>query len=283
MDNEFLASIEQEGRIDQPGLDKEEKETPQESPAENKPEDKPASPAAEPKEGEPKDLEKGEPKVFEAFHKHPRWLASQQELKELRAFRERVEPLLARLGTDTPEKSEKKTEIPAWFLDLAGENVEAWGKYRAYMEERDQTYERNIMAKVEEQSRKASEEVEKWDKWIQDELSTLVEEEEIQSRAKVIGFDLSNEDQRKTFRNELFKVTLDYQPSDAENNISLSKAFDILELQKLRKMPEKASADKKKEIADKTMQPGKAEAEKKDYKTAFDLQGKSFRDLIPSE
>ena len=140
MDNTFMANVEQEGRIDQPvRSDEEEKETPPESPAEKEPKDKTASPAEEKGKDETLDSEKGaKPEVFHAFHQHPKWLAMNNELKELREFREKVSPLLERLG-EVPEKREEKAEIPAWFIDLFGENREAWSKYRAYnVEERKQ-------------------------------------------------------------------------------------------------------------------------------------------------
>src|SRR3990172_7473731 len=107
-DNTFLASLQQEGRIDQPVREeKEEKETPPAPPAENnRSEDEPKSQPGkdEPKgEGEPdgkKPKEGEEPAIFQAFHKHPRWMALQEELKnkdvtiqELIKFKEQVEPL----------------------------------------------------------------------------------------------------------------------------------------------------------------------------------------------
>ena len=105
------------------------------------------------------------------------------------------------------------------------------------------------------------------------------------ARAKAIGFDFSNKDQLKSFRNELLDIATKFQPIDDESQlISLQKSFDILELQKLRKQ-EKAppTESKRKEIAGRTMEKGAGEGERKRYMTSADLAGKSFRDLIPEE
>lgn len=285
MEDTFLANLEHEGRINPDARSKEEeKETPPVSSAEKEPKDETTSLVEKKGEGETSDSEKSaKPEVFQAFHKHPRWISAQQELKELRDFKERIEPLLSQLDKKPVEREEKQ-QIPTWFIDLFGENADAWAKYRAYnVEERKQIRE-EILGEVRREAQTASAEVQKWDKWVSTEFNSLVEDDEISSRAKAIGFDLSKEDQLKSFRNELSKVAVDYQPSDDENNISFRKAFDILELQKLRKQPDKTGqVDRKKEIADKTMDKGKSEADKKNFKTSFDLAGKSFRDLVPEE
>lgn len=284
MANDFLASLEQEGAIN-PGLKEEEKETPPASPTEKQPEDTKASPAEEKEEGETPKSEKGEkPEVFQAFHKHPRWIASQAELKELREFRERVEPLLEQLGEES-EKPEEKTEIPGWFVDLFGENKDAWAKYRsATMAERKQLRE-EILNEVRAESQKAADEAKKWNQHVDKELGSIIGDEEVAARAKAIGFDFSNKDQLKSFRNELLDVATKFQPIDDESQlISLQKSFDILELQKLRKQEKASPAEsKRKEIAGRTMEKGAGEGQKKSFMTSHDLAGKSFRDLIPEE
>lgn len=287
-----MASVPKEGDIENL-LEKHEegKETPPAPPAETKPKEGETAPPAEGKpEGETGKPKEGEPAVFQAFHKHPRWITLQQDLKdrdvkivELEAFRDRVIPLLDQLG-EKPKASEETKRIPSWFVDLFGENPDAWAKYSEYSAMERKQLREEIMVELHEESRKAAEEIKKWDKKVDIQFSELLGNDDIQARIKAIGFDLSNEAQSKSFHNELLKVTLDYRPLDPESDdISLMKAFDILELQKLRKAPEKASVDRKKEIADKTMVKGKSDADRKDYKTPADLQGKTFRDLIPSE
>lgn len=276
----FLANVEKEGSLETPEIREEGKETPPAPPAETKPrEGEPAAPAGGEPEGggEPKE---GEPKVFQAFHKHPRWIALNKELQELRDFRDRAAPLLE--GLEKEPASDGGEAIPQWFIDLFGENADAWAKYRQYTKaERDQ-FRSDILAELRKESAEAQAEVEKWDKWVDEELSSLVSDEEIASRAREIGFNFSDKESTKAFRNELLKAALDWKPSDEEGNISLKMAFDILEMQKLRKEAPKGQIERKR-IADQTMAKPKGEAGKKDYMTPADLAGKGFRDLIPDQ
>lgn len=290
MTTEFVTSVEQEGKIeaDPVQADKEEKETPAESSAETKPEDdKTASPAE--KEGEDEtpeskkdESEKGEkPAVFSAFHKHPKWRAMNEELGELRKFREVAQPLLEKLGKPA-EKTEETEEMPEWFTEVFGENDKAWGKFQNYNATQRKQLRTDILKEIQDQSQKASDDTKKWDKQIDTELTDIVSDDEVIAKVKELGVDLGKEAQAKSFRNELLKLALDYQPIGEDGQISLRKALDILLLTKGKKEPEKKSTEKK-EVADKTMKKGKTEEGKKDFKTSFDLQGKSFRDLVPDE
>ncbi|MCR4278114.1 MAG: hypothetical protein NUV85_03850 [Candidatus Berkelbacteria bacterium] len=264
--NTFMANIEQEGRIDQPvRADEEDKETPPESPADKKPEDEPASPADEKGEDATPDSEKGEPKVFEAFHKHPRWIALNQELDELREFREKAAPLLDRLG-DEPSKTEETSKIPEWFVELFGENEGSWKKYRDYDVEQRKQLRTEIFNEIRSVETHKKEEEKKWDKWVDTEVQKLEDE----------GL--------KFNRNELLKIAVDYAPTGSDGNVSLRKAYQILVATKGEQKPSiKPAVEEKKKIADQTMQKGKPEGERKDYKTPADLRGKSFRDLVPTE
>ena len=266
MENEFLANLPQEGKIEttenpEEGQ-KEEKETPPASPAEKPEKDEPAPPAEGEKEGEsPKE---GEPAVFQAFHKHPRWKALQDELKNLRDFRDKATPLLERLGQEPQERQEESVEIPAWFSGLFGDNKEAWVKYRSYDAEQRKTLRSEILQEVRQEEERQISEQKKQEKWVDDEIQKLADEG--------LKFD----------RNELLKIALEWLPTDEEGNISFSKAYKILENLKAGK-PEKPSSDEKKKIADQTMKKSKETDGKKDYKTSADLRYKSFHDLIPEE
>ncbi|MEK7091758.1 MAG: hypothetical protein AAB900_02095 [Patescibacteria group bacterium] len=256
--NDFLANLQKEGEITP--NEEEEKETLPEPPADKKPEDIESQPEEEKPKGEDElkeTPEEGEPAVFQAFHKHPRWQAVQEELKELREFRETASPLLEDI-----KKSKSETEtIPAWFSELYGENEAAWNKYHDYDTEQRANLRKEIMDEISQQSTKSAEEQKKNDKWVEDELTTLESE----------GL--------KFNRNELMKVALEYLPTDNKGNISFRKALDIYE--KTKPKEEKPNADAKKKIAAETMQKGKPNEDIKDYKTSHDLVGKSFRDLIP--
>ena len=142
MDNEFLANIQQEGTevdFDKLGTPAEsetpEKETPAASPAEKEPKEEP-EPSPEPKVEEPAKAEpeaKEDAKAFHAFHEHPRWIAREAELKQLREkvdeyeeFKSRVDPILEKLEKPTPEVS----SAPQWFTNLFGTDENAWSQYQ---------------------------------------------------------------------------------------------------------------------------------------------------------
>ena len=266
-----MASMQQEGRIDQPVEEHEEEKekTPPASPAENKTEDdkKGSQPDEQQKDETADDSKKSEEDVavFQAFHKHPRWLALTQELQELREFREKVNPLLDRLG-DRPNKTEETTEIPDWFTELFGDNQGAWKKYRAYDAEQRKQLRTEIFEEMRSAENHKQQEEKKWDKWVDSEIQKLEDE----------GL--------KFNRNELLKIALDYAPTGADGNVSLRKAYAILEATKGEKKPElKQPAEEKKKIADQTMKKGKSDEGRKDFKTHADFTGKSFTDLIPRE
>ena len=277
-ENEFLASIQREGAITPSEEDKEGtgKEAPPAPPADEKtPEDKPASPAegdqkdesGKPKEGEDKPL------VFEAFHKHPRWIALQKDLKDLTEFRTKALPILEKLG-EIPDK--KTDEIPGWFSELFGENPAAWKKYQVFTKSEREQLQNEILTTIRSEMKQATEESKKWESWVDEEVVRLESDSEIVADLKKLNL--------KFNRNEVLKVALDYRPSDDQGNISLRLAYDIWKSQKLSQKPEDPNAtDEKKKLADKTMGKGKGEGDKKDYRTPADLQGKSFRDLVPNE
>ena len=272
MENEFLASLQQEGRIDQPAEEQKKEEANPSTPPVEKPEKDETAPLAE--DNKPKDegvVTEGEtpkidePAVFQAFHKHPRWIALQTELKELRGFREEASPLLERLGQKPDNrKEETNVEIPLWFSEIAGENQEAWNKYRAYDAGQRETLRSEIIGEIQQAESKRVSDQKNQEAWVDKELQGL------QDDGKVFN------------RNELLKIALEYLPTDESGNISFLKAFNILEKTKAGgQKPIKPISDEKKKIADQTMEKGKTEEGKKDYKTSADLRGKTFHDLIP--
>lgn len=301
-DDSFLANLRHEGALEAPAAEPEDKDKapdPSAPPADKKeegedgkPEDKTGDqePEGEP-EGEPKDPpaddpdkkpddggKKKEPPADDKdlpFHKHPRWIAQQTKLHELEEFREKVTPLLDKLG-EPKKESESDDAIPEWFIELFGENKESWKKYRDYSAADRANLRKEIMAELQQQGRQATEQQAKLDKWVEDELSKVAEAQ---------GIDLSpgTAEKPNSLRNELLKVALDYKPSDDAGNISFAKAYDILQAIKAKGQQPKVdkpnpAADKKK-VADKTMGKDKADGQRKDYKTPEDLRGRGFREI----
>ena len=273
-----MTEIQQEGRIAPNAReDQEEKDTPPAPSADDETEEDETESSPEKKEkDESPDSKKDEeePAVFQAFHKHPRWIALTQELETLREFKEQVAPLLDQLGKSKPV--EENAEIPDWFSELFGDNANAWKKYRAYNVNERKQLRQEILEEIKSESTKASQDAKKWDQWVDKEITNLEVDPDVVAELKKSNV--------KFNRNEVLKVALDYKPTDDKGNISIRLAYDLWKSLKNQSKPDdKKSLDEKKKLADKTMGKNVGEGERKDYKTSADLAGKSFRDLVPDE
>ncbi len=254
-DNEFLTSLQQEGSLSQAEQEKQETDTPAKSSTENKPET--ATPETQAGTTDDK-VVKTEDTL--PFHENPRWIKMQNELKELREFKQTSQPLLDQVAKPTPVT--ETDEIPAWFITLYGENEQAWKQYRLHSKQEREEIRSEIMQELKAQTEQGAKESQKWDQWVEDELQTL----------KDSGL--------KFERNELLKVAMDYLPTDTEGNISLKKAHDILVAQKsATNAPKTTDTPEKKAIAAKTMGAAQGDPGKRDYKTSQDLRFRSFQDI----
>ena len=292
MENEFLASVEQESKpITTEDVEKvedkpaeEEKGTPAESPTEIKPEDKQTdSPAEEVKDDKPlEDDAKEEPVIYHSFEKHPRWKAREEELKELRKtneklreFQERAEPLLERIEKAPLE--EKSKAIPRWAETL-GWGQGDWDEYRqSTTEDRKQVKEELLkelkpFIEASERSKKQTD----LDNWAKKEWKFLEEDSAVKGDLKKLGLTFTKEVQ-----NEISGVITKYLPTDEETgNISPRKGFEIWKDIKSRTplKPSEATTEKKK-VANKTIDKTATTLDQKDFRTSADFVGKSFADL----
>jgi len=259
-ESEFLAGVKVEGDDPFAELDKQETDTPAESPAETKPEtDKPTEGDAV-KEPAANTQEEDEP-----FHK--RWKVREEKLKA-----ELEQDFLAKLEAQKQEFEHKfahKSDTPAipeWFSELYGENEVAWQKYQQHSQAEREQIKREIIEEQRQEYVRQQEEIQKWDKWVDNEVVTLEEK---------IGTKLSKSD-----RNELIKTILDFKPTDANNHYDFDAGYRIMQLNRLQ--TQAAQDDKKqarKELADTTIKGNSSEPRKKDYLTPADLRGKSWNSL----
>lgn len=276
MPEPFIDDIKRSGRVDLPPQpDEEEKETPPAPSAEEetKEETPPASPGGdepeskEDDEGASEDDEgkskTGDEDKLPPFHKHPKWISVQQDLKELREFKETALPLLENIGK--APSSEEKDEIPEWFSDLFGENESAWKKYRAYNAAERKQLREEITTELQQAEARKVDDQKRHDQWVDDEVQKLKDEG--------LKFD----------QNELLRTALEYLPTDANGNISFKKAYDIMVGMKASGGGKPKSAEEKKKIADATMGKDKGSDGKRDYKIPADLKGKTFHDLANPE
>lgn len=253
--NEILADVQTEGA--DPFKDVV-KETPTDSPTETKPEE--VKEEVTPEEG------KSTPEETTPFHKHPRWIERENELKQLREREELTTRELAELKAFKEELSQKNevrtTNIPEWFKELYGENEVAWQKYYEHEKQKEAEIEQRFIAKQEAQKRQVEEETKRWDKWVGDEISKLASD-------ATLNFDPKE-------RNELMATMLKYKPTDDAGNLDFKAGFDIY---RALKKPDTAHSNARKQLADETTKTGGGERKTKDYMTPAELRNKSWHSL----
>lgn len=246
----FFADVQKDGTQLEDLLTNNETETHSESqPEQTKDEEK-----AEPQEGDNTPQET-------PFHKHPRWIERENELKELREAKEQQARELAELKSFKEEISTKVNPsgtIPDWFRELYGDNATAYQKYSEHEQKMEAERERRVVARLEQDRQRAASETARWNKWVEDNINSL------QSEGK--EFD----------RNELIKTMLDFRPMDEQGNFDFKKGYEIYQLAKTKDTTAKSTA--RKQLADTSVTHSK-EKKQKDYMTAADLRYKSWNSI----
>lgn len=247
--DEALADVKQEGQ--DPFADV--VATPSDSPSEKKTE------ADKPEEGTNTPHEDTVP-----FHKHPRWIERESELKTLRETEEAHAKEIAELRA-IAETTQKKleptsTQIPDWFRELYGDNALAYQKYAEHEQVKEADIERRVLEKQSLAQQQAQEETKRWNKWVDDEIGKL--------EADGHTFD----------RNKLIKTMLEYKPTDENNNFDFKAGMKIYEALEGKGDTERSQA--RKILADTTTKSSiKGEKRAKDFLTAEDLRNTSWSNL----
>lgn len=196
--------------------------TPTESPADNKENENTPS-----QEGEP-ELPDNTPVLEEniPFHKHPRWIAKQRELDDMRIKLSELDTLKSELEQVKQQTSStNEPEMPDWWKKAYGEDAESqalWREQTQYQEQIYRQWEENVIQKVKtsesEQARQQAEAVRKHEAEIENKLFALEE--------KGYKFD----------KNELLKVVEEYSTDENGNFLGtlfpFEKAYEILQLKK---------------------------------------------------
>lgn len=228
---EFLANVQHEGEDAlTPEQDNQETETPVTPPVETKPEEE--SPASSEAGTAEADNTQSESKI--PFHQHPRWIERENELKELRSFKDKAEPVLSSLTAQPTQTA----PIPTWFKGIYGEDQAAWADYQSYHRSEREQIKAETIAELQAKAAKEQETVTAAQKQMDDALASLEAEG------------------KKFDRNELIKVVSDYKPIDDAGNWDFKKAYEILELQR-KANSQKSTA--RKELAASTTSESKGE------------------------
>lgn len=201
------------------------------------------------------------------FHKHPRWIEREKELKELREFRSNYAPKIDQLTEVIARSQEQATAketppIPKWFKGMYGEDQEAWSDYLQNQEGlraqiKAEIIQDQIAKAQQEQAEKA-----KWSEWVENSIQSLVDEGE--------KFEVA----------ELQRIALEYLPTDMEGNIDFRKALSIYkELQRVKETTQAVQSTARKQIGDMTTGKSKAEKPISQFQTPSSLRNKTFNQL----
>lgn len=258
--NELLADVKQEGT---PIADL--VETPSDSPTEKETEkDKPAEGENTPEDNLP-------------FHKHPRWIERENELKTLRERDEQTARELAELKSfkeETSKRFEPDSEVPEWFQKLYGDNKEAYKAYEVEHKRELAEIEQGIITRQQEAILQAEAENKKWLGWVDTGIKNLEKE---------IGIDLTSENDKdvngnpvNATRNEILKLMLDYGTTDESGNYDFKKGYEIYKL--MHQNDTNNSQDRKK-LADTITKSSNTVRKEKDYMTLNDTRRKSWATL----
>ncbi len=265
--NEFLADVKQEGSDPFEQIEKDleantEKETPSESLPVKEPEaDKPGEGQDTPEDNLP-------------FHKHPRWIERENELRTLREQREADAQAIAELATFKEETTKRFTQseestIPEWFSELYGDNPIAWQKYSEHEKQKEAEIEQRFFARQEETRKQ---EVEKQqqenqkvvlaNEWIDNEITRLESEG------------------KKFDRNELLLIMTETRPTTADgSSFDFNAGYRTYELRHQNDVnPAKSQA--RKQLADTTSKSSVGERKVPDYHTPASLRNKSWNQLL---
>lgn len=135
------------------------------------------------------------------FHKHPRWIRQQNELRELREQ-------LAKRDTGAyeviEEREAKDSQIPREFVDLFGDNPEAYKAYKALNEK----HAREIIA-----AERAAEKAERERIAAFQQKAVQAAEDALLELSEETGLDLT--DQNSTERNQILSICDKYKLFDA--------------------------------------------------------------------
>ena len=267
MEQKETVAFEKEGAIDIDNLDQEtsifdgqQEDNPEESqPEETKTETDPSQEGDNTSDG----TSNKEEQV--PFHKHPRWIERENELKELRDFKEQFSDLPEKVETLQEKQKSNTTDLPADWVFLYGDD-DASRKLYDYNQKQRET-DRELLRKELREEREAElkleeEETKKWDEWVSSEIDLLKEE-------------------GKSFnKNELLKVALEFQPTDEDGNISLRKSLEILESRKAAGKPDNSG---RKKIAANTATTAQGEQPPSQVASTNTLRNKSFLSLVQGD
>lgn len=249
--NEALMDVEIEGKEAFAGLGE---ETPSESSTEKEQEE------VKPVQGKNTDEDLNTP-----FHKHPRWIERENELKTLKEKNEAYERDLTDLKQFKEQTSQRLassdgSKVPEWFSTLYGDNAEAWEKYSEHDKASREEMKREILEAQQQQVVEKQEQEKYWNSWVDNEMGKL--------ESKGLKFD----------REELAQVMLKTRPTDDKGNLDFEAGYETYIARKGTTVNPQVSQARK-QVADTINKQSRGEPSKKDFMTSAELRNISWGNL----
>jgi hypothetical protein len=239
---------------------KAEETSPQDSPPETKKEEPAPSQEEQPNPASVNEV---------PFHKHPRWIRTQNELKELREFKEQQAKAAE---TKVEAAPTKLTSVPSQYEKLFGDDVEAFEQWKQFQRdevrrEAESIYEERI-GRDSEAKRHEEMAQQKAAAYAEDQFLELAEETNIPFH-----------DRNNTERNQILDICVKYGLFDANGLPNIKSANEL----RTALYPSKSDEvlEEKKQVIAKTS--GKQNAVKTDSKilTPTDLKRMSISQFFP--
>lgn len=169
-------------------------------------------------QGEEAQASNTESEINLPYHKNPRFKELVEEKNLYKSKAEKVEALeqeIERLKTVLPTANQSTHQpIPQWFSSLYGENPDAWSAYQMHSQEERRQMKTELMEELKREQQRETQETQKWNNWIEGQLTSL-------------------KDEGKQFdRNEFLKFMRDYSPVNAQGQYDFQKGFELYELKK---------------------------------------------------
>lgn len=202
MEDELFADVKGEGNnldIDKAFDRLDTKET--QTPSESQPENKEAQQASQPADNTV--AEKPEP-----FHKHPRWIKTQQDLKETREKLEKLE---------TERSQGQPITLPEWWKSQNGDTEESRERYEAVLKGELPWLKDQILQEIRNEQQQEQQQTQAGEEYVETQLAEMNDEG--------LAFE----------RNRLLKFMVDFQDEygsgsllDAQGNYDFRKSLKLM-------------------------------------------------------
>ena len=163
----------------------------------------------------------------EPFHKHPRWIKTQQELKEAREKLSKLE-----------SEKQPTIELPKWYIDRYGDTEESKKNYQSIVQKDGELdwLKGQIKEELQRETQAETQTIKDGEEYVNTQIQEMTDE----------GL--------KFERNTLLKFMVDFQAEfgagallDAEGNYDFRKSLTLME--KMAPKEEDTSTDTKKQLA----------------------------------